>query len=82
MVLFSIGLMALLYLILLFIVKRGEVIMERKAEEQKRLVDKLHQSERMASLGEMIASVSHEIKNPLGIIRSTADLLGKKGDSI
>ena len=52
--------------------------MERKAQEQKRLVDKLHQSERMASLGEMIASVSHEIKNPLGIIRSTADLLEKK----
>jgi two-component system sensor histidine kinase HydH len=78
MVLFSIGLMVLLYLILLFIVKRGEVIMERKAQEQKRLVDKLHQSERMASLGEMIASVSHEIKNPLGIIRSTADLLEKK----
>ncbi len=32
----------------------------------------------MASLGAMIASVSHEIKNPLGIIRSTADLLEKK----
>ena len=78
MVLFSIGLMALLYLILLFIVKRGDTIMERKAQEQKRLVEKLHQSERMASLGEMIASVSHEIKNPLGIIRSTADLLEKK----
>jgi two-component system, NtrC family, sensor histidine kinase HydH len=78
MVFFSIGLMTLLYLILLIIVKRGEVIMERKAQEQKRLVEKLNQSERMASLGEMIASVSHEIKNPLGIIRSTADLLEKK----
>ena len=78
MVLFSIGLMVLLYLILLFIVKRGEVIIERRAEEKKQLVDKLHQSERMATLGEMIASVSHEIKNPLGIIRSTADLLEKK----
>lgn len=78
MVLISIGLMLILYLVLLFIVKRGEVIIDRKAEEQKRLVDKLHQSERMATLGEMIASVSHEIKNPLGIIRSTADLLEKK----
>jgi len=78
MVLFSIGLMALLYLILLFIVKRGEVIIDRRAEERKRLVDQLHQSERMATLGGMIASVSHEIKNPLGIIRSTADLLEKK----
>jgi two-component system sensor histidine kinase HydH len=78
MVLTSIGLMALMYLILLFIVKRGEVIIERRAEEKRRLIDKLHQSERMATLGEMIASVSHEIKNPLGIIRSTADLLEKK----
>ncbi|OGP52233.1 MAG: hypothetical protein A2Y79_13170 [Deltaproteobacteria bacterium RBG_13_43_22] len=78
MVLLSIGLMVILYLILLFIVKRGEIIIERRTEEQKRLVEKLHQSERMATLGEMIASVSHEIKNPLGIIRSTADLLEKK----
>jgi two-component system, NtrC family, sensor histidine kinase HydH len=78
MVFLSVGLMALLYMILLFIVKRGEVIMDRRAEEKKKLVEKLHQSERMAALGEMIASVSHEIKNPLGIIRSTADLLEKK----
>jgi two-component system, NtrC family, sensor histidine kinase HydH len=78
MVLISIGLMMIMYLVLLFIVRRGEIIIERKAEEQKRLVDKLHQAERMATLGEMIASVSHEIKNPLGIIRSTADLLEKK----
>jgi signal transduction histidine kinase len=78
MVFFSVSLMALLYLILLIIVKRGEVIIRRRAEEQQQLVDKLHQAERMASLGEMIASVSHEIKNPLGIIRSTADLLEKK----
>ena len=42
------------------------------------MVEKLHQAERMASLGAMIASVSHEIKNPLGIIRSTSDLLEKK----
>lgn len=78
MVLLAIGLMTIMYLILLFIVKRGEVIIGRRTEEQKQLVDKLHQSERMATLGEMIASVSHEIKNPLGIIRSTADLLEKK----
>lgn len=78
MVFVSVSLMGLLYLILLIIVKRGEVIIRRRAEEQQQLVAKLHQAERMASLGEMIASVSHEIKNPLGIIRSTADLLEKK----
>lgn len=78
LILLSTGLVALLFVILLFIVKRGETIMKKREEERKKLVDQLHQSERMASLGAMIASVSHEIKNPLGIIRSTADLLEKK----
>jgi len=39
------------------------------------LEEKLHQAERLAALGEMIAGISHEIRNPLGIIRSTAELL-------
>ncbi|MBI5584832.1 MAG: two-component sensor histidine kinase [Deltaproteobacteria bacterium] len=78
LILSSTGLIALLFLILLFIVKRGETIMKKREEERKKLLDQLHQAERMASLGTMIASVSHEIKNPLGIIRSTADLLEKK----
>jgi signal transduction histidine kinase len=30
----------------------------------------------------MVASVSHEIKNPLGIVRSTADILGKRLKSV
>ncbi len=78
LVLISVVLILLLFVVLLFIVKRGETIIDKRAEERKKLVEKLHQSERMASLGAMIASVSHEIKNPLGIIRSTADLLEKK----
>jgi two-component system, NtrC family, sensor histidine kinase HydH len=78
LVLISVILILLLFVVLLFIVKRGETIIEKRAEERKKLVEKLHQSERMASLGVMIASVSHEIKNPLGIIRSTSDLLEKK----
>jgi signal transduction histidine kinase len=78
LLLLSIGLIALLFVILLFIVQRGETIMKKREEERKKLLGQLHQAERMASLGAMIASVSHEIKNPLGIIRSTADLLEKK----
>jgi two-component system, NtrC family, sensor histidine kinase HydH len=78
LVLISVLLIFLLFIVLLIIVKRGETIIERRAEERKNLVGKLHQAERMASLGAMIASVSHEIKNPLGIIRSTSDLLEKK----
>jgi len=42
------------------------------------LEDQLNQAERLAALGEMVAGVSHEIKNPLGIIRSTAEFLTEK----
>jgi two-component system sensor histidine kinase HydH len=39
-------------------------------------LEQLSQTERLAALGEMVAAVSHEIKNPLGIIQSTSELLG------
>jgi signal transduction histidine kinase len=67
--------MGLLFLVLRQIVKQAEVIVERRQEEQRRLEAQLHQSERLAALGEMTAGVAHEIRNPLGIISSTAELL-------
>ncbi|MBN2001454.1 hypothetical protein JW935_28170 [candidate division KSB1 bacterium] len=36
---------------------------------------KLFESQRLASMGQMAATVAHEIRNPLGIIKSTSDLL-------
>jgi signal transduction histidine kinase len=42
------------------------------------LEEKLHQAERLAALGKMIAGVSHEIRNPLGIIRSSAEMLHER----
>lgn len=38
----------------------------------------LEQSQRLASLGQMAATVAHEIRNPLGIIKSSSDILKKK----
>lgn len=38
----------------------------------------LRQSERLAFLGKMAAVMAHEIRNPLGIIRGTADVLKNK----
>ncbi len=72
--------MALLFVILRSIVIRGQRIMARRAAEQARLEEQLNQAERLASLGRMVAGVAHEIRNPLGIVRSTAELLGSRVD--
>jgi len=70
--------MFLIFLALLLIVRKAEHTLKKRAQEQKLLEDQLNQAERLAVLGEMVAGVSHEIKNPLGIIRSTAELLTEK----
>ena len=70
--------MGILFLVLRFVVKRGENILARRAEEQLELKEKLNRAERLSALGELTAGISHEIRNPLGIIRSSAELLKKK----
>ncbi|PIU32536.1 MAG: two-component sensor histidine kinase, partial [Syntrophobacteraceae bacterium CG07_land_8_20_14_0_80_61_8] len=70
-----------LFATMLFIARRAETILASRAEERKKLEEHLHQTERLAALGEMIAGVSHEIRNPLGIIRSTAELLHGRTDN-
>jgi signal transduction histidine kinase len=74
----SAGVMAILFLVLRFIVSRAGGIIERRALERLRLEEKLNQAERLAHLGTMVATVSHEIKSPLGIVRSTAEILEKR----
>ena len=74
----SILIMGTLFFILTRIVTKADQINEARNEERRRLENKLLHSERLASLGEMVASVSHEIKNPLGIILSTAEILNKR----
>lgn len=70
--------MGLLFFVLRHVVKRGEQIIEKRAQERLLLKQKLADAQRLASLGEMVAGISHEIRNPLGIISSTAELLKQK----
>ncbi len=67
-----------LFLILRYIVKYGERIIEHRAEERLKLEEKLQQAEHLSTIGQMTAAVSHEIRNPLGIIKSSSQLLRKK----
>jgi len=43
--------------------------------------ESLQQSEKLAAMGRMAASMAHEIRNPLGIIKGTADVLKEKYSS-
>ncbi|MFZ7127057.1 MAG: two-component system sensor histidine kinase NtrB [Desulfobacterales bacterium] len=70
--------MVVLFLFLLVVVRRGERIIERRALERLRLEEQLSKAKHLSSLGEMTAAISHEIRNPLGIIKSSADLLKKR----
>ncbi len=67
--------MAVLFLVLRTIVSTADKIMEKRGAERLALEEQLNQAERLAHLGTMVATVSHEIKSPLGIVRSTAEIL-------
>lgn len=74
----SLLIMSVLFTILSLIVVRANRIMAERAEERLRLEEQLGEAQRLATLGKMVAAVSHEIKNPLGIVRSTAEILGNR----
>ena len=46
--------------------------------EKGRLEQELQRSSRLASLGHLTAGVAHEMRNPLGIIRGTAQLMAQE----
>ncbi|TVQ97963.1 MAG: two-component sensor histidine kinase [Desulfovibrionales bacterium] len=71
----------LLFSVLYLIIRRAAGTIAKRADEKERLERELHQNEKLASMGRTVASIAHEIRNPLGIIRSTAELLMKRSQS-
>jgi two-component system sensor histidine kinase HydH len=49
--------------------------MAETLQKKEKLEEELARTEKLASLGHMISGVAHEIRNPLGIIRGTVQLM-------
>lgn len=65
----------ILFILLQFFIVKAERILSERMAKNHRLEVELHQNEKLASMGRIIASIAHEVRNPLGIIRSSAELL-------
>jgi signal transduction histidine kinase len=67
--------------LLLLLVRRAERAIALRTAEEQRLLNELHQHEKLAGMGRVVAGIAHEIRNPLGIISSSAEfLLNRAGD--
>lgn len=71
----------ILFFLLQFVARKAEVTLERRMARNRQLETQLHQSEKLASMGRMVASIAHEIRNPLGIIRSSSEFLLRRHKS-
>lgn len=62
----------------LFVVALLGVLFYRQTRSLDRAQETIIQRENLATLGRMVANIAHEIRNPLSIIRTSADRLKRK----
>lgn len=69
------ALLALLFVALYLLVRRAEAIIVRQEQEREQAHQQLAQSEKMASLGQMVAGVAHQLNTPLAFSRSNIQMV-------
>ncbi|ADU61312.1 MAG: two-component sensor histidine kinase [Pseudodesulfovibrio sp.] len=75
---FSLVTSMVLFFLVLAVLRRAERLSNAQLREKEQLIFELQQQEKLAGMGRMVAGVAHEIRNPLGIICSSAELILKK----
>jgi len=75
---FSLITSLVLFFLVVAILRRVERLSNRQIKEKELLLFELQQQEKLAGMGRMVAGVAHEIRNPLGIICSSSELVLKK----
>lgn len=58
-----------------------EILVDERTQELKQAQTELVRKERLATLGQLTATVSHELRNPLGAMRPSIYLIKKMADS-
>jgi len=67
-----------LFFVLRMIISRAQRLNAQRIKDRAELERELQQQEKLAGMGRVVSGIAHEIRNPLGIIRSSAELLLKK----
>ena len=67
-----------LFGVIMVVIRRADRLNMERLSEKERLERELLQQEKLAGMGRMVAGVAHEIRNPLGIICSSAELVLKR----
>ncbi|MBG0791327.1 MAG: two-component sensor histidine kinase [Desulfovibrionaceae bacterium] len=75
---FSLLTSLILFFLVLTVLRRAERLSNKQLREKEKLIFELQQQEKLAGMGRMVAGVAHEIRNPLGIICSSSELVLKK----
>ncbi|AEE96692.1 integral membrane sensor signal transduction histidine kinase [Mahella australiensis 50-1 BON] len=52
--------------------------MAEALEEKAKLEEQLQRSERLAALGQLVAGIAHEMRNPMAIVKATVQLMQKQ----